>query len=210
MNEYHDKITELFDEYYSAEKDAKPTPNKRIDDSNELTEEYIERHGKRPPASVLSRLATYVLLDTLTDSHPDKITREEYPILSKSQQKRRAKTQLPHSELPYGDLRFLGKRKVGSSMLTDDGNEKDDTSFVSEVRLIPQRDTEMDAEIDRMNVRHIIENAGLTERERRVVELFLETGATQDEIASDLGVSQARVSQLMNAAIDKISENNSI
>lgn len=206
MSDYHDKITELFDEYYRD----KPTPIKRIDASNALIEHYIERHGKRPPASVLSRLATYILLDTLTDSHPDKISREEYPILSKSQQKRRTKTQLPHSELPYGDLRFLGKRKVGSGMLTDDGNAKDETPFATSVRLVPQRESEMDAEIDRMNVRHIIENAGLTDRERRVVELFLETGATQGEIASDLGVSQARVSQLFNSAIDKISENNSI
>ena len=53
---YHDKITDLFDEYYSAEKGAKPAPNKRIENADALIEDYIEQHGKRPPASVLSRL----------------------------------------------------------------------------------------------------------------------------------------------------------
>ncbi len=204
MNDYHDKITELFDEYYSD----KPTPIKRIDTSNALIEHYIERHGKRPPASVLSRLATYILLDTLTDSHPDKMAREEYPILSKSQRKRREKTFIPYDELPYGDVRFLGKRKVNSSMLTDDGVDKDDTPFVSQIRLIPQRYSEADEVVDRLNVRYVIDNAGLTERECQVVDIFLETGANQDEIATKLNISQARVSQLINAAIDKISENN--
>ena len=53
---YHDKITGLFDEYYSADKGAKPAQNKRIESADALIEDYIEQHGKRPPASVLSRL----------------------------------------------------------------------------------------------------------------------------------------------------------
>ena len=212
--DYHDEITWFFDTYYAVKKasengDSIPVKD-RITNADELIEQYVEQHGQRPPNAILSRLATYILLDTLSDSHPDKMSREEYPIMSRGQQKRRQRTHVLREDLPYGDLRYLGKRKVGSSMLTDDGNEKDDMPFVSEISLIPQRESEMDAEIERMNVRYIIENAGLTERELRVVELFLESGATQDEIASDLGVSQARVSQLMNAAIDKISESNSI
>src|SRR5690625_1714088 len=85
MNAYHERITELFDEYYAAPKDDKPTPNKRIEAADELIEAYIGKHGERPPKSILSRLATYILLDTLTDSHPDKMSREEYPIMSYGQ-----------------------------------------------------------------------------------------------------------------------------
>src|SRR5690625_1844629 len=98
---YHDKITELFDEYYSAEKGAKPAPNKRIENADALIEDYNEQHGKRPPASVLSRLATYVLLDTLTDSHPDKMSREEYPIMSYGQTGRHFERNLPMYDLQF-------------------------------------------------------------------------------------------------------------
>src|SRR5690625_4758022 len=103
---YHDRITELFDEYYAAESDAKPTPNKRIDDANALIEQYVEATGNRPPSSVLSRLATYILLDTLTDSHPDKMSREEYPIMSYGQTGRyfERNTTLKDVEYPQEDV----------------------------------------------------------------------------------------------------------
>ena len=56
MNAYHERITELFDEYYAAPKDDKPTPNERIRAADELIEAYIGKHGERPPKSILSRL----------------------------------------------------------------------------------------------------------------------------------------------------------
>ena len=53
----HDDITALFDAYYDAKKagDSIP-PNKRIESANAIVEQYVEVNGKRPPASVLSRL----------------------------------------------------------------------------------------------------------------------------------------------------------
>src|SRR5690625_5648678 len=85
----HDDITALFDVYYDAKKadvqaESIP-PNKRIESADAIVEQYVEINGKRPPASVLSRLATYILLDTLSDSHPDKMSRDEYPIASYAQ-----------------------------------------------------------------------------------------------------------------------------
>lgn len=56
MNAYHERITDLFDEYYAAPKDDKPTPNKRIEAADAIVEHYVEINRKRPPASVLSRL----------------------------------------------------------------------------------------------------------------------------------------------------------
>src|SRR5690554_7692851 len=82
----HDDITALFDAYYDAKKagDSIP-PNKRIESADAIVEHYVEINGKRAPARVCSRLATYILLDTLTDSHPDKMTRGEYAIMSDNQ-----------------------------------------------------------------------------------------------------------------------------
>ena len=45
MNAYHERITELFDEYYAAPKDGKPTPAERIKAANDLIEDYIEKYG---------------------------------------------------------------------------------------------------------------------------------------------------------------------
>lgn len=85
----HDDITALFDAYYSAKKEGASVAQKeRNEGANALVEQYIESNGERPPASVLSRLATYLLLDNLTDSHPDKMSRDEYPIMSYGQLER--------------------------------------------------------------------------------------------------------------------------
>src|SRR5690625_167064 len=105
---YHDKITELFDAYYLAQADEKSTSNKRIEAANAIIEEYIEAHAERPPASVLSRLATYVLLDTLTDSHPDKMSREEYPIMSYGQTGRYFARNVTRSEEHTSELQSRG------------------------------------------------------------------------------------------------------
>jgi len=82
----HDDITALFDAYYDAKKagDSIP-PNKRVESADAIVEQYVEVNGKRPSASVLSRLATYILLDDLSDPHPDKMARDEYPIMSYGQ-----------------------------------------------------------------------------------------------------------------------------
>lgn len=85
---YHDKVTNLFDEYYREGDGEKPSPSLRIERSNSIIEEYIDKHDKTPPSAILSRLATYVLLDTLSDSHPDKMSLEEYPIMSYGQLER--------------------------------------------------------------------------------------------------------------------------
>src|SRR5690625_7803514 len=82
----HEDIWMLFDAYYDDKKAGDSIPlNKRIESADAIVEHYVEINGKRPPASVLSRLATYILLDTLSDSHPDKMAREEYPIMSYGQ-----------------------------------------------------------------------------------------------------------------------------
>ena len=59
MNAYHKRITELFNEYYAAPKDDKPSPNKRIKAADEIIEDYIGKYGERPSKSILSRLGRW-------------------------------------------------------------------------------------------------------------------------------------------------------
>ena len=54
-----------------------------------ITEAYIKSIGQIPDGVQLQRLANWILMDFLTDNHPDKVTREEYPIMSKRQLKTR-------------------------------------------------------------------------------------------------------------------------
>lgn len=48
----------------------------------ELIDAYIDSVGKRPDGAELERLTDYILREELTDPHPDKVTRNEYPFMS--------------------------------------------------------------------------------------------------------------------------------
>lgn len=54
-----------------------------------LCEAHYAQVGRMPDGNVLERLASLILFDELTDTHPDKMTREEYPIMSDSQREER-------------------------------------------------------------------------------------------------------------------------
>ena len=48
----------------------------------DLTEQYREAAGDWPDAKTLEKLTDAILCEELTDMHPDKITRAEYPFMS--------------------------------------------------------------------------------------------------------------------------------
>ena len=77
----HNDITEQFTQFKRIQTDRAS----RIDFSNRLTEQYFAINGKIPPVAVLDRLATLILQDELADKHPDKMTRNEYPLISDTQ-----------------------------------------------------------------------------------------------------------------------------
>ncbi|WP_025846526.1 hypothetical protein [Brevibacillus agri] len=60
-----------------------------------LTDEYVASTGERPDVAELDRLADALLYEELTDRHPDKVTREEYPIMSETQLARRQNASAP-------------------------------------------------------------------------------------------------------------------
>lgn len=82
-------------------------------------DEYVSVHGLRPPAYQLDLLADYILREELTDSHPDKMSREEYPIMSEWQRTRRMRVRFLAGvvEINYG--RSTGFRRT--SYVDDDG-----------------------------------------------------------------------------------------
>lgn len=54
----------------------------RMQAVEDLTDAYIEQTGKTPDGPVLERLANVILHEELSDPRPDKMTLEEYPIMS--------------------------------------------------------------------------------------------------------------------------------
>ena len=55
-----------------------------------LTDAYVEQTGKTPDGPLLERLANVLLHEELSDKRADKMTLEEYPIMSDHQYDRRA------------------------------------------------------------------------------------------------------------------------
>ncbi|SCY88419.1 hypothetical protein [Alkaliphilus peptidifermentans] len=54
-----------------------------------LTDAYILQVGEAPNGLQLTLLANWILADILRNTHPDKVTKENYPILNKGQLKAR-------------------------------------------------------------------------------------------------------------------------
>jgi len=84
-----------------------PWRNKAIED---LTDAYITQTGETPDSRQLIRLANYILQDDLSEKFPDKVSRTEYPILSRGQLKLRYKR-----EVSCGTLIHYSKGRKPSS-----------------------------------------------------------------------------------------------
>jgi hypothetical protein len=54
-----------------------------------MTDAYIEQTGKVPSGNILERMTNVILHEELTDKRADKMTIEEYPIMSDHQYERR-------------------------------------------------------------------------------------------------------------------------
>ncbi len=91
---YNEELAQYIDELFLKDKSVKLPRQERLEASDRVIEAYVLRTGKRPPSAQLGRLATLILRDELADPHPDKMTREEYPILSDSQRDEREKDEV--------------------------------------------------------------------------------------------------------------------
>lgn len=83
----------------------------------------------------------------------------------------------------YGSVKADGDRPVEVIDLINSGNEEEDM-------------------IDRITLKHLIDD--LDERERRIIIMRYFSDRTQTEIAKELGVSQVQVSRLENKIVEKL------
>lgn len=84
-----------------------------------MTEAYFKMYGKHLGSAVLNRLASLVLYDELTNPHPDKMTLEEYPIMSDSQHDEREKKEFSEHLLQDFSVDYVDHR-----VKTRDSNRK--------------------------------------------------------------------------------------
>lgn len=106
------KMHDLISEEFTLFKRDKTTREHRVQFAEALTEQYFADHEFIPEGTVLDRLGTLILQDELADAHPDKMTREEYPLLSEDQSERRNEKEYKVSEMHYGKDATVGFRKV--------------------------------------------------------------------------------------------------
>ena len=190
----HDYVSALIDGAYSRKNAGNPTsPSERVCHAEAICESYYAQVGQQPPSAVLSRLAWYLVFDEMTDSHPDKMTREEIPVMSGGQTARYfEKAKIKHAVEAREDA-LVGRHK--RAFVTDDG-----ANMVANSPMVVPSDGELDAAEWRAFLESI-----LSEREYAIVQRYYGDGATQGEIAAEMGVSRQRVGVIMRSAFDKIS-----
>ncbi|MED1742072.1 hypothetical protein P4U97_21695 [Bacillus swezeyi] len=85
----HEMITELQQRTKAGELDR----IERIEEITALADAYFDAVGEHPDFTALERMANLVIYEELTNPHPDKMTREEYPIMSETQREERIKSE---------------------------------------------------------------------------------------------------------------------
>ncbi|MEC0479000.1 hypothetical protein ACG2QI_00220 [Bacillus sp. GM2] len=85
----HEMITELQQRTKAGELDR----IQRIEEITALADAYFDAVGEHPDSIALARMANLVIYEELTNPHPDKMAREEYPIMSETQREERIKSE---------------------------------------------------------------------------------------------------------------------
>ena len=193
----HDYVSALIDGAYSRKNAGNPTaPSERVSHAEAICESYYAQVGQQPPSAVLSRLAWYLVFDEMTDSHPDKMTREEFPMISRSQEKLRRRREMPISDV------YTGNSDINIGRYTD---KKDGVKRIMYDYMTPAKDSAL-IPSDYLVLIEAIDSADLSNNQRTVLRRIYVEGFNQSEIAAELGVSQARISQYLNGALDKLYE----
>ncbi|UTR14087.1 hypothetical protein MM221_16070 [Salipaludibacillus sp. LMS25] len=77
------------DTLWSETKIGKISRDNRLEAIDNLIESYFKTSGEPIKGGALVRLATLCLYEEISNSHPDKMMREEYPIMSDNQYRRK-------------------------------------------------------------------------------------------------------------------------
>jgi hypothetical protein len=93
MSDYKTQLHEVITELQRATKQGALPRELRLVKIEELTEEYFAKTGEMPDNIALERLSDLCLYEELSDTHPDKVTRTEYPFFSETQFEERRKVE---------------------------------------------------------------------------------------------------------------------
>jgi hypothetical protein len=93
MTDYKTRLHESITDLQQANKRGVLSREMRFEYIEAITEEYFRLTGEMPDGIALERLANLCLHEELTDSHPDKVTRTEYPFFSEHQFEERHKSE---------------------------------------------------------------------------------------------------------------------
>ncbi|WP_427036543.1 hypothetical protein [Cytobacillus pseudoceanisediminis] len=90
-----------------------PTIETRKQIIEALLDAYIEQTGNVPDGVQIQRMGNWLLLEDLTNNHPDKVTREPYPFLTKRQLRTRYNRERADDTLQetHTIQRYLGGKK---------------------------------------------------------------------------------------------------
>lgn len=171
--------------------------NYRVLNIHLALKEHLGRYKERPNHDDLYALAEMILNEELTDKHPDKMTREEYAILSDTQVDVREGKQKPHGDLQFGDRRSNGRRKTS---FTDDYGAPQ----VRNNRVIGVHDGEFERLVSYLDLYEALDNAGLTQRQSEAIDLVYFGNMTQEDAAVEMGVIQQAVGQFVRAGLHKL------
>lgn len=101
MADYKTKLHEDITRLHAETKRGELSRSLRFVKIEELTEDYFAKTGEWPDSIALERMTTLCLHEELTDPNPDKITNEEYPIMSETQLARRREGKHRKKEANY-------------------------------------------------------------------------------------------------------------
>lgn len=189
----HEYTTLLF----ALSNDGNTTPSDRIERVTALTEAYLDHTGVHADSSVLERLATLILRDEIDDPRRDKMTLEEYPIMSDNQRERRKKRYVFAEDVIFDDRRFNGRR---SSHHTDE----DGTTHVAKMPITLPSDPAYDSALTQIIVQEALDNARLTERQRQAITLVYYEDKTQEQAARIMNVEQHTISEHLTLGIRRL------
>lgn len=86
-----------------------------------LFDAYIEQTGEVPDGVQVQRLGNWILLEEMTNNHPDKVSREEYPFLTKRQLRTRYRREMADENIPetLTQQKYLGGKKQSNFMKSE-------------------------------------------------------------------------------------------
>ena len=199
----HDMVSDLFTEYRTLKREtgAGTTVEARMDACKDVIGLSYRHNGRKPSGSVLDRLGTYLILDHLTDRHPDKMTREETPVQSFRQFLRRF-NEVPTDKTIYDPTYFVG-------VCSKSGGRGEDVEEYSEDMgqnvYVPSVDESVDAINSAIILYDLLERAKLTGRQRQAIDLVYFEDMTQEKAAEVMGVTRQAVELYARNSINKIS-----